>query len=70
MICISQFFGYHGNQSDTLITHLSQGLYELIPTKVEYYNHLEGSYETMSLIDEHELIDLFVTEEADELTDD
>ena len=46
------------------------GLYELIPTKVEYCNHLERSYETKSLIDEHELMDSFVTEEVDELTND
>ena len=46
------------------------GLYELSPTKVEYYNYLEGSSETMSLIDEHELMGTFVTEEVDELTDD
>ena len=46
------------------------GLYELIPTKVKYYNNLEGSYETMSLIDEHELMNSFVTEEVDVLTDD
>ena len=37
---------------------------------MENYNHLEGSYETMSLIDKHELMDSFVAEEVDELTDD
>ena len=45
------------------------GLYELIPTKVEYYNHLEGSYESITLIDEAELKDSTIIDEAhDEIT--
>ena len=57
-------------KSDWQVASDFLGLYELIPTKVEYYNHLEGLYETMSLIDEHELMDSFVTKDIDELTDD
>ena len=49
------------------------GLYELIPTKVEYYNHLEGSYEMVNLVDESELDSSLInddsTEVRDEITD-
>ena len=46
------------------------GLYELIPTKVEYYNYLQGSYETLTLIDEAELKDSTIIDEVhDEITD-
>ena len=45
------------------------GLYEMIPTKVEYYNHLEGSYEIVNLVDESELDSSLISDDSTEVRD-
>ena len=36
------------------------GLFDLIPTKVEFYNHIDGAYESVCLINENELESSFM----------
>ena len=47
------------------------GLFDLIPTKVEFYNHIDGAYESVCLINENELESSFMhdLEVTDEITD-
>ena len=44
-------------------------LNELVPTKVEYYNHLEGSYEMVNLVDESELDSSLISDDSTEVRD-
>ena len=47
------------------------GLFDLIPAKVEFYNHIDGAYESVCLINENELESSFMhdLEVTDEITD-